>query len=491
MCDVGLNIRRDDGDIPMREKTVLFPAVPASHARHATRTRFGIVLMLFFMTAMNYADRATLSITGSAIKSQFGMSSVTLGYMFSAFAWTYVLAQIPGGRVLDRFGSKRTYAVSFFLWSCLTFGMGFLAGLPAAMAIVMMFGVRILIGIAEAPIFPANSRIVATWFPASERGVTAAAFTSSAYFATVIFAPLMGWITQSFGWGYVYFAMGVLGMVMVFIWTRVMYSPRRHPRINEAELNLIVAGGALVDLDEQTAGSAGNHAAKGTARGQLAFHLRQILSNRMMLGILIGQYCVTTLTYFFLTWFPIYLVQERHMSILKTGLVASVPAIAGFCGGMLGGYVSDLLLKRYGKSLTFARKLPLVVGMLISMTMVLCNDISSEVMVVAVMALAFFGKGFGALGWSVMADVIPKQATGLCGSLFNGIGNAAGIVTPIAIGYLIHASGSFSLALVYVAAHAFGAIFCYLVVVGKIQRLTLLDMPKDSPSSTSSPASSL
>ncbi|WP_087666566.1 MFS transporter [Caballeronia humi] len=436
-----------------------------------TRARYGIMVMLFFMTAMNYADRATLSITGSAIKAQFGVSSVTLGYMFSAFAWTYVLAQLPGGSLLDRFGSKRTYAVSIFLWSCLTFTMGTLAGLPAALAIASMFGLRVLIGIAEAPVFPANSRIVATWFPASERGFTAAAFTSSAYFATVAFAPLMGWITHSYGWQYVYFVMGLLGVTLVAIWMRVMFPPRQHPRINEAELAYIRDGGALIDLDEPrgTAGSSASVKPRGDTRSKL----KQILSNRMMLGILIGQYCVTTLTYFFLTWFPIYLVQERHMSILKTGLVASIPAIAGFCGGMLGGYVSDRLLKKYGMSLTAARKIPLVSGMVLSMTMVLCNYVGSEVAVVALMALAFFGKGFGALGWAVMADVIPKQATGLCGSLFNGIGNVAGIVTPIAIGYLIQGTGSFAAALVYVAAHAFGAIFCYLVVVGPIRRLEL------------------
>ena len=117
--------------------------------------------------------------------------------------------------------------------------------------------------------------------------------------------------------------------------------PRQHPRINEAELAYIREGGALIDLDEPR-GTAGS-SASAKPRGDTRSKLKQILSNRMMLGILIGQYCVTTLTYFFLTWFPIYLVQERHMSILKTGLVASIPAIAGFCGGMLGGYVSDRL----------------------------------------------------------------------------------------------------------------------------------------------------
>ncbi len=446
---------------------------PGAHipATKATKVRYGIMLMLFLMTAMNYADRATLSITGSAIKSTFGISSITLGYMFSAFAWTYVVAQIPGGRLLDRYGSRRVYAVSIFFWSLLTFSMGFVIGLPAAMSITAMFVVRILIGLAEAPAFPGNSRIVATWFPAAERGTTSALFTSASYFATVVFAPMMGWVTQTFGWQYVYMLMGTLGLMLTLIWTRVMYMPKEHPRINQAELDYIVAGGALVDIDDRY-----KQTADGAREVKPAVAtwpcIREILSSRMMIGILVGQYCVTTLTYFFLTWFPIYLVQDRGMSILKTGFVAVIPALCGFMGGVLGGMVSDRLIKK-GMSLTLARKIPIVCGMLLSTTMIICNYINIEWLIIAIMACSFFGKGFGAQGWGVMSDVVPKQASGLAGSLFNGIGNLAGITTPIIIGYLINGAGNFSAALLFVAANALGAIVCYVVVVGPIKRLEL------------------
>ncbi|MCU5772754.1 MFS transporter [Erwiniaceae bacterium BAC15a-03b] len=436
-------------------------------AAKATRVRYGIMVMLFFMTAMNYADRATLSITGTAIKSSFGLSSVTLGYMFSAFAWTYVIAQIPGGRLLDRYGSRKVYAISIFLWSILTFSMGFVAGLPAVVGITALFVLRILIGLAEAPAFPGNSRIVATWFPASERGTTSALFTSASYFATVVFAPVMGWITQRFGWQYVYLMMGTLGMLLTLIWLRVMFMPKEHPRINQTELDYITAGGALVDMDSKQ--QQGQPAKPTVATWPC---VREILSNRMMLGILIGQYCVTTLTYFFLTWFPIYLVQDRGMSILKTGFIAVIPAICGFIGGVLGGVVSDRLIKN-GVSITWARKIPIVFGMLLSTTMIICNYLDTEWLIVAIMAMAFFGKGFGAQGWGVMSDVVPKQASGLAGSLFNGIGNIAGITTPIIIGYLVNEAGNFSIALSFVAANALGAIVCYLLVVGPIKRLEL------------------
>lgn len=166
------------------------------------------------------------------------------------------------------------------------------------------------------------------------------------------------------------------------------------------------------------------------------------------------------------------------MSILKAGIIASLPAICGFVGGVLGGVISDHLLRR-GNSLTFARKAPIVIGLLLSTSMVICNYVDAEWMVVGIMALAFFGKGLGALGWAVVSDTSPKQIAGLSGGMFNTFGNIASITTPIIIGYIISATGSFKWALVYVGANALVAVFSYLVIVGPIKRIELRDTPKD------------
>ncbi|MGK7246672.1 MFS transporter [Buttiauxella agrestis] len=160
------------------------------------------------------------------------------------------------------------------------------------------------------------------------------------------------------------------------------------------------------------------------------------------------------------------------MSILKAGFVASVPAVCGFVGGVLGGVISDYLMRRTG-SLNIARKTPIVLGMLLSVSMVFCNYVESEMMVVGFMAMAFFGKGIGALGWAVMADTAPKEISGLSGGLFNMFGNVSGIVTPIAIGYIVGTSGSFNGALIYVGVHAIVAVLSYLVIVGDIKRVEL------------------
>ena len=427
-----------------------------------TRVRYQILLMIFLVTTINYADRATLSIAGSSIQNDLGINAVSLGYIFSAFGWAYVIGQIPGGWLLDKFGSKKVYAASIFTWSLFTLLQSFVGYFSFINVVVLLFILRAMVGIAEAPSFPGNARIVSAWFPTAERGTASAVFKSAQYFATVLFAPLMGWITYTAGWQYVFFVMGACGIVFSAIWLKVIYSPRNHPNINAAELDYIGNNGGLINMDSPN-----------VKKTKPTFsHVRYLLSSRMLLGVYFGQYCINAITYFFLTWFPVYLVQEHNMTILKAGIVASLPAICGFIGGILGGVISDTFLRK-GYSLSVARKTPIVVGLLLSTSILVCNYIDTQWMVIAFMALAFFGKGLGALGWAVVSDTSPKQIAGLSGGLFNTFGNVASITTPIIIGYIVTATGSFEWALVYVAANAALAVFSYLFIVGKIERVEL------------------
>jgi ACS family glucarate transporter-like MFS transporter len=430
--------------------------------------RYGVVWLLFLATTVNYADRATLSITGSSLARDLGLDPVTMGYVFSAFGWAYVIGQIPGGWLLDRFGSKRVYVMSVLLWSLVTLLQGLVGVVPAAAAVTVLFGLRFLLGLAEAPSFPGNSRIVSAWFPTAERGTASAIFNSAQYFALVLFSPIMGAITHAYGWRYVFFVMGAIGIALAAWLARSIYSPSEDPRVSREELAYIERGGALVHLDQP-------QSAARDAGGPSWAHVRQLLGSRMLLGVYVAQYCITTITYFFLTWFPVYLVEGRGMSILKVGFVASLPALFGFVGGIMGGLFSDALIRR-GHSLTVARKTPIVAGMLLSVSMVGCNYVDAQWAVVGIMALAFFGKGIGALGWAVVADTSPRQIAGLSGALFNTFGNTAAITTPIIIGYLVKGSGGFDGALVFVGANAIVAVLSYLLVVGEIRRLELKSM---------------
>ncbi|ENH6953805.1 MFS transporter [Escherichia coli] len=271
--------------------------------KKGVHTRYLILLIIFIVTAVNYADRATLSIAGTEVAKELQLSAVSMGYIFSAFGWAYLLMQIPGGWLLDKFGSKKVYTYSLFFWSLFTFLQGFVDMFPLAWAGISMFFMRFMLGFSEAPSFPANARIVAAWFPTKERGTASAIFNSAQYFSLALFSPLLGWLTFAWGWEHVFTVMGVIGFVL--------------------------------------------------------------------------------------------------------------------------------------------------------------------------MALAFFGKGFGALGWPVISDTAPKEIVGLCGGVFNVFGNVASIVTPLVIGYLVSELHSFNAALVFVGCSALMAMVCYLFVVGDIKRMEL------------------
>src|SRR5579862_8297941 len=210
--------------------------------------RYFIIAMLFFVSSINYGDRATLSIVKTDLQKNLGLDPVWIGYLMSAWLWSYCIAQIPAGWLLDRFGSKRVYGVSFFLWSFFVLLMGFTGYLQGKMAFTLLFVLLFLTGFALAPCFPGNGRFVAAWFPTKERGTASSIFNASQYFSLVLLAP-MGWIIHHLGWQYVFWTMGTLGIVLTPFLSRLIHSPRDDARVSEAELKHIEDGGALVNMD--------------------------------------------------------------------------------------------------------------------------------------------------------------------------------------------------------------------------------------------------
>jgi ACS family glucarate transporter-like MFS transporter len=434
-------------------------------AKKTTHIRYLIVAILFLASCFSYGDRVALSIAGTAMQKEFALDPVKLGWLLSGFSWAYVAGQLPSGGLLDRFGSKRVYGISIICWTICACLIGFVGYVGTAYAFSAIFILRLFSGLAQSPVFPGNGRIVAAWFPTAERGGASAIFNASQYFALVVFAPLFGGLTHKFGWRSCFWFMGLFGFVLAFIWWKVVYNVNEHPLISPSEVAVIERGGGLVNIDRKKD-------AKSSSAPLSWAGVRQLLSQRMLVGIYVGQFCITTLTYFFITWFPVYLVQARHLSLLRGGFAAALPALCGSVGGILGGVCSDALVRR-GYSLTFARKTPIIAGMLLSVTMIACNYTNVQSLVMFLMSLSFFGKGFGALGWTVIADTSPKELIGLNGGLFNTFGNIAGITTPIVIGYLVKKTGSFNDALIFVSLAALLAIFSYVVIVGEIKRLEL------------------
>jgi MFS transporter, ACS family, D-galactonate transporter len=417
-----------------------------------TRARFGILALITLATMLNYVDRSVMGVAQPAIARELTISPEMMGLIFSAFSWTYALAQVPGGLLLDRLGSRLTYALSLGLWSLATIVHGLMSSVAG------LFSARLALGLAEAPCFPANSRILSTWFPQTERARANGVYSVGQYIGLGFMIPVLTWIAVQFGWRALFFVFGGVGVLFAFVWHWRYREPHESTRVNQAELDHIAAGGGL-----------------GAQQAKFSFSwakVRALLSRRQILGASIGQFCGNSTLVFFLTWFPSYLATERGMDWIKSGFAASLPYIAASVGVLLGGVISDGIIRRTG-SATLGRKLPIITGLLLTSTMVLANFVDSNAAVIAIMSVAFFGQGMVNLGWTLISDVAPKQMIGLTGGVFNFCANLAGIITPLVVGFVVGATGSFYGALAYIAALGLVGAAAYVFIVGEVKRVEI------------------
>ena len=427
-------------------------ALTAGYAGRPTRARFTVLALICFATMLNYADRAVLGVAAPAMTAELHISPAVMGLVFSVFSWTYAAAQIPGGVLLDRLGTRFTYTLSLILWSFFTLLHGFAYGVTA----LVLF--RLLLGIAEAPCFPTNSRVLCTWFPQHERARANGVYAVGQYFGLAFLSPLLFWIVVAWGWRSLFFLFGTIGIVYGAIWYFLYRDPEESKSVNEAELEHIRAGGGLCQEGPRIDFSWGT--------------VRKLLSKRQILGASIGQFCGNSTLVFFLTWFPTYLATERHMDWLKSGVYAVMPYIAASVGVLLGGYISDTLIRRTG-SANIGRKLPVVAGLLLASAIILANYVESNAMVIVIMSIAFFGQGMVNLGWTLISDVAPKQLIGLTGGVFNFCANLAGIITPLVIGFIVAGTGSFYGALAYIGVLALIGAAAYVFILGDVRRVEI------------------
>jgi ACS family D-galactonate transporter-like MFS transporter len=440
------------------------------HQRGATasttrrsKARFQILGLLAVGTMINYLDRTVLGIAAPQLTKELGINAAMMGLLFSVFSWSYVASQIPGGLFLDRFGSKLTYFLSMTFWSLCTLAQGLVHGIGG------LFAFRLGLGVSEAPCFPTNSRVVATWFPQSERAMATGTYTVGEYIGLAFFSPFLFMLMGTFGWRSLFYVVGGVGIVFGLIWWMFYREPHEHPSANQEELDYIEAGGGLTQRKKSA------DAAAAPAKSGFEWRtIGRLLKHRQLTGICLGQFAGNSTLVFFLTWFPTYLATERHMAWLKIGFFAIMPFIAASIGVMFGGVFSDWLLRR-GKSANVARKLPIIAGLLLASTIILANYVESNVVVIAILSVAFFAQGMAALGWTLVSDIAPEGLLGVTGGIFNFAANLAGIITPLVVGFIVAATGSFVGALVFIGAIALIGALSYIFIVGDIKRIVLVD----------------
>ncbi|MEO6289847.1 MAG: MFS transporter, partial [Ginsengibacter sp.] len=396
-----------------------------------------------------------ISVAATALSEEFSLSSVQLGLIFSAFGWTYVALQIPGGLLTDFFGPRLLYAVSLVGWSCVTLLQGFANGFA------MLFGLRLAVGSLEAPAYPINNRVVTGWFPDNERASAIAVYTSGQYIGLAFLTPVMVSIQYYFSWRGLFIITGLVGIIWGLLWYLFYRDPAKHKRVSHEELEHIEKGGGIINFQ----------AKKNTSdKSQFTWkNLREVFSYKKLWGIYLGQFAITSTLWFFLTWFPIYLVKYRGLGFIKTGFLASVPFLAAFAGILLSGFLSDFLVKKK-VSANIARKAPVITGLLLSVAIMGANYVSSPALIILFMAIAFFGNGMASITWVFVSLLAPKHLIGVTGGAFNFIGNLSSVSVPFVIGFLVR-NGNFEPALIFISLMAVMGIGCYAFLVGNIERV--------------------
>lgn len=414
-----------------------------------TGVRWIIVFMAFLGTTINYIDRANLGVAMPILAKEMDLDLQEQGLILGAFFWTYALFQLPSGWFVDKVGPRMAYTVAVVWWSLFT------AAAALARGFGSLFGMRLLLGAGEAPAYPTNAKVVSEWFPIQERAFATSIYDSGARAGTVLSLPICAWIIATFGWRESFVITGALGLIWAVAWVKIYRHPSQHPHISPAEREYIAAG----------------QPPAAVVTGP-PVRWRDLFAYRTVWGMMLGFFCLNFVIYFFITWFPSYLVKERHFDMLKLGIYGAIPPMVAMLMGYMGGKTSDLLVRR-GLSLTKARKIPIVAGMATASSIGLAVIVPSAAWAIALLSLSYGSLAFAAASiWSLPADVAPtRKHVGSIGGIQNFASNLAGICTTYFVGELAAKTGGFVVPLVAAGGFALLGAFSYLVIVPEIKPL--------------------
>ena len=423
-----------------------------------TRKRFIVLAVLFGCVWINYMNRTNISIAGTTMREDLGIDMLKMGLIFSAFSWTYGWLQIPGGALVDVFRTRRFYAVIMFFWSAMTVLTGF------ANSLFSLIGLRLGLGLFQAPSYPAHNKMVTRWFPTNERASAIAVYTSAQFLVLAFMPIIFVWLMNAVTWRGLFIITGAISILGSLAMYAIYRDPKDHKTVNQAELDYIEEGGGLVhdggDVKPDTPKEKFNWA-----------DLAEAFKHRKLWGVYIGQFCLGSLFVFFLTWFPSYLKDTRGLSLESMGWWVMIPPLGAFVGVLLSGTLSDLLVKR-GVSPGTSRKIPVLCGMVLGSSIIGANYTDSTGVVVFFMTIALFGNGLASIAWVFISSIAPIRCMGLVGGVFNFIGNLAGISLPIIVGYLAQ-DGNFESGLMYIAVVSIIGFCSYLFLVGKVERIEI------------------
>ena len=412
-----------------------------------------MLFLICLVTCINYIDRAIISLAAPSIQRDLHIDPAMMGVVFSAFGWSYTFAMLFSGYFLDKFGPRKVYTFSLIFWSICTFLIG------TAKNVSSLIIYRLGLGAGESPAIPTNAWCVAEWFPQKERATAVGVYTGTQYIGLAFLTPVLTWIIVTFGWSYLFFIAGIMGLLIGIVWHMYYRNPKEHKKISQEELDYIEVGGGMIGSVEKQPFSWSR--------------IGQLLKHRQIWGMFIGQFSIMTTLFFFMTWFPTYLIDEKGMTMLKTGIYASIPYIVAICGTLIGGRCSDWMIAR-GFSTGTARKLPIIIGLLLSCSVIGGNYTNSPNVVITFMAVAFLGQGIAStVTGALLSDIAPKGMVGITGSSLYFVANIGGALSPLIIGLIVSKTGSFTAALTFISIVALIGALSYIFLIGKVRRIEL------------------
>jgi len=413
------------------------------------RRRWGIAALLGFGVLVNYFDRVNLSVSDQALHQAFGISTVTFGYLLSAYNWTYMLLQLPSGLLLDRFGVRRVGIVSSLIWGVASFCAAIATGVRG------LFGARFLLGVGEAPTFPANAKAVGYWFPKNERSLATAMFDSMAKFSSAIGVPILGQVLRHFGWRWNFGVTGLISIVFFFLFSAFYRNPSQDKNLSAAEREHIRSGGAQPE---------------DAARAAAGAPLRYLLQQPKVIGLALGYGSYNYVFYLLLTWLPSYLSRTHHLDLTHSTLYTSLPWLCATVAELIvGGWLVDHLIQR-GRNATRVRQTILVGGTALGLGIFGVAYSQTTAGALAWITLSITGLSVAApVGWSMPGLIAPRESVGTVGGIMNLCNQIAGIAAPIVTGYLVAGSNSFSSAFLVAAGLLVLGIAGYVFLLGDMK----------------------
>lgn len=398
--------------------------------------------MLVVGGVVNYIDRATLAVANPLIRHDLGLSIADMGYLLSAFLWSYAFSQLPTGAMVDKLGPRLLLAMGLSLWSLAQLLGGLVQGFGE------FFGARVLLGIGEAPQFPTAARVVRDWFNPRDRGLATGIFNCASTLGTAIAVPLLTFLMLAFGWRWMFAIMGLAGLVVAAVWF-ILY---RNP------------SGVALSAEENAYRTQGDPPGQRTEVTLREWKL--LFRFRTTWGMILGYFGCIYLTWIYSAWLPSYLEIERHMSVKYTGIAAAIPFAWGVVGGVLGGYLADVLVRR-GASPVNSRKYPAAAALLGTAVCTLAAAyVTSNALAIAfISASLFLVYVTSTCAWALTSVAAPTNCTASLGAMQNFGGYLGGALAPTVTGLIVQGTGSFVLALVVGAVIGTASAAAYLFIV--------------------------